>query len=153
VNSVPNMKKKTPAVQVFLRDTAGVEGLRNLIQHLDQEMKQLIDGNHPAWGALAWVKLVDANELVFECSQFVPGTTFDGDKAPIVNPLGRVLKGEIDHVELHAGNLRVSLSHVMETVRLFATRFEKSLAGAFTEKPKSVRDILVAVTIKANKAK
>jgi len=151
VGSVPYMKKNTPAVQSFVRATAQVPAMRNLIQHLDTEMKQLIEGDHSAWGSLCWAVVTDAKNCIIESWQFIPGTSFSGDKPHIVNPLGRLFKREIDHIELHAGEHRLSLSDVMEAIRFFGERLEDALVGHFDGKHTSISDVLMAVTFQGNK--
>lgn len=61
IQEAPKLRKRQPAVQLFLRNTTNVGGLRNYIQHLRREIHKLPSNCTPIWGVLGWVSPADPN--------------------------------------------------------------------------------------------
>ncbi|MDX6379852.1 MAG: hypothetical protein QOI57_876 [Rubrobacteraceae bacterium] len=63
LKQMPGSKNKSPGLQVFLRNTDMVEDLRNMVQHLNHEIDNLVDQNEPVFGTLSWFTVLDPTVL------------------------------------------------------------------------------------------
>lgn len=119
------VKQNTPELNLLYRQAEKVEALRNTVQHLNNEIDDLIRKNLPVWGTLSWVAIPNpANDLWYTCS-LAPGTVF-GRPISIINPVGREPKPPIDMIELHAAET-VNLSKVIEKVDAVMSSMEKQI--------------------------
>ncbi len=145
----PGMKKSTPTYQLFKRETASVEDLRNHVQHLDQEFSKAGDAPPPAWGELAWVGLVDHGPpLRLAGCAIVPGAHFDRI-TPMVNPCGKPFHGVIDHIQLAAFGMVADLSQLCRALETFAGKLDKGLSESFatSDLTPGGSDMLIALDI------
>lgn len=55
IRQVKGMSQRSPQVQLFMRETARVEGLRNFFQHLNSSIAGLTAKSYPIMGVLSWV--------------------------------------------------------------------------------------------------
>lgn len=152
LEATPHLKKNMPDLQLFFRKTSAVTKLRNIIQHLNTEMKSLIQGNHPAWGVLCWTNITDAENFISDSFTYVPGTMFDSKDIPTLNPLGRIFREKIDHVELHAGKYNISISNLAYATLELAKKLEEVLSKQISGDNASGGDFLFAMTIQGNKS-
>ena len=74
VQSAPRVPQKLPGIQIFLRATAHVEGLRNYVQHFRSGIADLPPSWSPLWGSLAWVPTHSPRS----CYTIFPGSLSDG---------------------------------------------------------------------------
>jgi len=146
IEASPYLKKKLPLVQSLLKQTQNVGLLRNIVQHLDTEMKTLIELNVPAWGELAWAQVTDGQKMEIISYTFIPGTIFPSRDHHIVNPLGQRFYGPIDLVTLHVGTYSICISDVMRAVLQFASRYNDGLKKGVDEKNVAGGDLMCAVT-------
>jgi len=61
---VRGLKKNSPELQVFLRNTENVETFRNIIQHIATEIPQLPENSRPTMGSYAWIHKSNPNQSV-----------------------------------------------------------------------------------------
>lgn len=55
VQQIPGLKKNSPEIQLFIRNTRSVEELRHYIQHLRHGIHALPEKSSPLWGVISWV--------------------------------------------------------------------------------------------------
>src|SRR5438445_13154295 len=84
--------------------------LRNVVQHLDTEMRTLIDLKIGAWGALSWATILNPENLLVRSCTLIPGHMFADRDYDIVNPAGLIFSSRVDHITLRAGNFALNLS-------------------------------------------
>jgi len=54
IQQIQGLPKKSPEIQVFLRQTAEIEDLRNHFQHFRSGIHKIPDTTYPLWGSLSW---------------------------------------------------------------------------------------------------
>jgi hypothetical protein len=59
VQGMPGLARKLPEIQIYLRKTDHVEGLRNYVQHFRSEISNIPLESNPLWGALSWTPTGD----------------------------------------------------------------------------------------------
>lgn len=77
LEQAPRLKKNTPELQIFLRNTSGVEDLRNFFQHFRTEIDSFTELGMPLWGTLSWA-YTNPNTGELENHTIAPGTYFEG---------------------------------------------------------------------------
>ena len=145
LDRMPGVKKKSPGFILFLKQTNGVEDLRNIIQHLDSEIDGLIATNSAVLGTLSWAIALDpTGERILSCV-LRPGTLLS-PTAPFPFPAGNV-QFPIDRITLSAGNKSVCLSDTMIHLAKFASSTERELQKQFKELSAATADVLLILEI------
>lgn len=143
---MPYLKQKASGLQVFYRATSNVEKLRNIVQHLDSEIDNLVLRNEPVWGTIQWLVLVDPARLLIRACTIVVGSLFDATH-PMQNPSGKGLRATVDHVILTAGSTSVNLSGVFFAVEKLVKNLERSLELKFGDLPRHGSDMVAMMDI------
>ena len=113
VNQTPGVKKKATEIQLFDKGTAPISELRNYVQHIDHETRNLVGQNTPVWGVLSWCAIMDEERKSALTCFIQAGSRFQSNAAFFVNPLGKKIKPPIDLITLTAYNVSVCLSDVV----------------------------------------
>ncbi len=125
------VKQNTPNINLLYRQAEKVEVLRNTVQHLNNEIDNLINKQLPVWGTLSWVARPNpTNDLWYTCS-LSPGTVF-ARQIPIVNPVGKEPSPPIDMIELSAiesVNLSILIEKVDTVISSMEKQIEKQIKG------------------------
>ena len=99
VEQTPGLKK-TPAVKSFLKATEAITALRNYYQHLETEAVDIATTGWPIWGALSWMKVLEAASegkgRLLSTRTVIPGR-LASVAIPMVNPLGKEIAKPVDH--------------------------------------------------------
>ncbi len=146
IETSPNLKKKGPGIQLFLRQTQGIAQLRNVVQHLNTEIRKLIELNVPAWGVLNWVELTDQEKMEIMSYTFIPGTLFSAS-SPVVNPAGKVFDSIIDHITLNVGEHSICLSDVFRSIKKLAVKFSEALENHIDPANVAGADVLLGLVM------
>jgi hypothetical protein len=77
LSQLPGLKKNLPELQVFLRQTSAIEGLRHFYQHFRTEIDTFTEVGMPLWGTLSWV-YTDPDSGENSNFTIIPGTFFEG---------------------------------------------------------------------------
>lgn len=142
----PGIKQNSPALHLFTRKTVDIETLRNAVQHLNQQIHQMVAENLPVWGALSWISMPDPEfKSVYSCT-LVAGTWFER-REPLVSPLGKTLSPPVDMITLEASGCSVCLSDVMRSVEALVRSLEVILSEQFKDQPYFGRDSLICAEI------
>lgn len=125
LSQMRGVKQNTPNLNLLYKQAEKVEALRNTVQHLNNEIDNLISKKLPVWGTLSWVARPNpTNDLWYTCS-LAPGTVF-ARQIPIINPVGKEPRLPIDMIELNAIE-SVNLSTVIEKVDTVISSMEKQI--------------------------
>ncbi len=135
LQGLPGMKANDAGRQIFLRATSDVEKLRHVVQHLRNEIKDLVPLGLPVWGSLAWFVVDDEKMFAGKSCVVVTGNMSVRGEHPAVNPAGQVIRGPVDHVTLTAGGVQISLSKVMQAIAQFTARFERQFRAWLDTQP------------------
>lgn len=127
LQAAPGFKKNAPGLQVLLRATENVEGLRNYVQHLGEESLKVAERGHPIWGSLSWVETRSADTRTVAARLLIPGRLAVSSGYPMVNPAGKSIRPPIDLISLTANELTVSLTDAADAVARFRRRLELAL--------------------------
>lgn len=141
LSQTPGLKQNLPFLVSFMKKTIEVENLRNAVQHLNQQIRKLVDLNLPVWGALSWTIMLDPEFKGVRCCTLIAGTLSDGEH-PLVNPLGKNFYPPVDHITLEASQYSVCLSNIMRDVQKLAHSLEETLIEQFRDLPHVGRDVL-----------
>jgi hypothetical protein len=134
---VPTLRglKQGPAVTSLLKSLGPTEPFRHVVQHLDQQIPQLLADRQPVWGSLSWAYMDGAEAKTIRVGLLMPGAARAPMELPVVNPLGRRIEIPIGLVTLSAAGETVCLSDIVSAVWRFAGRLERSVAAAFASLP------------------
>jgi hypothetical protein len=152
LKQMPGSKNKSPGLQVFLRNTDMVEDLRNMVQHLNHEIDNLVDQNEPVFGTLSWFTVLDptvldpANSLVASCS-LVPGTLFVKEDMARMDMSSGEVDLPVDLIVLSVSEYSVNLSDAMKRVAQLIASMEGELKEQFSRYSVAGADLLLAVHV------
>jgi hypothetical protein len=144
---MPGVKQNSPPLQVFRRQTAIFEDLRNGVQHLNNHIDLLVAQNLPTWGVLSWVAFLDPTAREFRVGAMMAGTVFVGASLPMVNPMGREVAPPIDLITLTAHGHQVNLSAAMTRVEQLVRRMESELRAQFKAPPQPPDELQVRLRL------
>ena len=143
---MPGSKKaKSPSYQLFARKTLPVRQFRNAIQHLRKELRQVSSPTWPVWGVLDWVTVIDAKKGLLRCCVMTAGRNITGEY-PVCNPLGKKIRGLVDHITLQYKEDRLPISDTVRAVASVITPLQESLATEFQGMSSTGSDLLMRVT-------
>ncbi|MGA2441259.1 MAG: hypothetical protein ABSH08_09875 [Tepidisphaeraceae bacterium] len=144
VAQLPGLKKKQPAVRLFLEKTAGAETLRNIVQHLRQEIPSMTTAGKPVLGSLHWVYFVKTEPSRIRSCTVIAGRLQTGSH-PILNPLGKPIAAPVDHITLRCKDSELSLTKCYEDCRRLLKNIERSIENSFGISASSGSDLFLAV--------
>ena len=139
---LPNFKQRAPSLQLFLRRTAGVEPLRNAVQHLNTEIDRLVANNLSVWGTLRWLVVLDANIGSFKGGTLISGTQF-GEMHSLPNLTGIEMHHVVDEVVLTASGSELHLSKTVRAITELASKLEGVLAPQWIDHSTAPSDLLL----------
>ena len=64
LKQIPGMKQNPPALKLFYKRTENVDNLRNLVQHLNNEIDNLAESELPVWGVLNWFHYTNPEQRI-----------------------------------------------------------------------------------------
>ncbi len=128
LRSFPGLKQ-TAVFQLFIRQTAAVESLRNIIQHLSGELHSIGEEQSAPLGTIAWLGPSPNEGSPPTAWILQPGSFYRGQVTfgPMMDLEARIPLGEICQVHLVTSGVRVDLSDVVERIRIMITSLEPSL--------------------------
>lgn len=123
VGQVRRLRKNTPDVQLFIRNTANVEKFRHLFQHLNTKIGNIRGEFNPIMGALSWVT---SNTTV----AYTIATGTSAENTNVHTLAFNVCSGRFtQNLVLSAGNEDIELDELHQRCRLFQTYFNTWLDG------------------------
>jgi hypothetical protein len=138
LNQMPGVKRNSPTLQIFQRNTTQIEAMRHGVQHLRGEIDTLVAQNKPVWGSLSWVKPVGEREV--DVGLLVAGTLSDYKGLPMVNPAGKSVSPPVDLITLTAYGHTVCLSEAMEYVERLVRKIEEQLHEKIQDLPAAAEE-------------
>lgn len=121
--------KQNAVFQVFIRGTASVETLRDVIQHLNNELRDIGEKQSSALGTITWLgpSVEDHSPptaWILQPGSFYPGQITHG---PMMDLEARVPPGEISQIHLVTSGVRVDLPDVIKRIRTMIASIEPSM--------------------------
>ena len=114
LSQAPRLKKSSPELQVFLRCTEAVEGLRHFYQHFRTGIDQFAVAGAPLWGSLSWVH-TDSISGENSCYVAMPGTFFQGVAVPSCT-IDTLQNKYIERIAFFAGSAKIDLAELSDRV-------------------------------------
>lgn len=155
VRQLPGFSKKKQNVEwrTFESSTAIVKDFRNKVQHLDQEIKEVVKLNQPVWGMLTWFAALDENpETIMHC-WLGAGTVFPMETPGFTIGEQEELEPPVDHIKLHAHGLTVSLTDALNAIERMFRDLERAFGEAFDKFPPGTptggSDIFISVEMRS----
>jgi len=145
--NMPGITKRAPGRVIFMKNTAKVKSLRNIIQHLNEkkEVENLIQTRSAALGTLTWTVASDTKPGNIYSCYLRPGT-LRTRTTPF--PIHTEKIGlPIDKIKLSIGSETVCLSDIMISLEKLASSIEKNLRGHFQDLPPANIDVLICLEI------
>lgn len=130
LKQLPGFKADASSLRMFLRQTEGIWGLRNLGQHLDGRIAGLVAKGLTVWGVLTWLMLVDAQTGRFKAAALVSGSQF-GSMHALPSAEGIEMHANIDHITLTVGGHEADLSMAIRAVAEYLPKLEEELVRIF----------------------
>jgi len=108
LDCAPGLDKSSPSYQLVVRKLLPVEPLRHFIEHYNKSLQQVYKDVKPVVGHLGYLKLLGDKKIgsVFA----IPGSIRKFKGLGIVNPVGKKMRDQIDHITLYLGNDSVDIS-------------------------------------------
>ena len=124
--------KRGKIMEEFLAETERVTYFRNHIQHIEEKMMDVAATGQPILGSCSWCESIE-NGKQFKVNLFVPGRLTKTSNIPLVNPLGRVFHGKLDHFSMTVGDETININEMSRAVEAFGQRFEAAKNAATTK--------------------
>lgn len=128
IRSFPGLKQNA-IFQLFIRQTATIESLRHIIQHLSGELRSIGEEQSAPLGTITWLGPSPNEESPPTAWILQPGSFYRGQVTfgPMVDLEARIPPGEIRQVHLVTSGVRVDLSDAVERIRIMIMSLEPSL--------------------------
>lgn len=141
--------KQNDVFKLFIRTTALVEDLRDIVQHLNAELRVIGNQKASALGTITWLAGPESEGLPPVAWMFEAGSTYDKQRTvgPVVDLLTTVAPGKIAHVSLRTSGVRVDLSEVVRRVRDMLLGLEQPLRDHSNGKELMGSDVLVEFSL------
>jgi hypothetical protein len=152
LQQMPGIKQNTPNMRVFRQQTDKVEDLRNGVQHLNQQIHNLVSANQTAWGSLSWFASSGPNSRTGTVGLLVAGTVFTIEGHPMVNPAGKQVHSLVDHVTLTAYEHSLDLSDAMRRIERLIGSMEDQFRNQFANHPTAASELLLRVDLQFDSA-
>ncbi len=127
LRSFPGLKQNA-VFQLFIRQTAAVESLRDVIQHLNGELRSIGEQQSSPLGTITWLGPSPNEKSPPTAWILQPGSFYRGQVTfgPMMDLEARIPLGEIRQVHLVTSGIRVDLSDAVERIRIMITSLEPS---------------------------
>ena len=148
LRSTPGIKHNE-VFELFMRRTAGVEPLRHIVQHLNNQIRKIAADGWSALGTLTWIgPSVDPNGPGRMCI-LQPGTFYPSEKTvgPMVDLAATAPPGQIADISLTTSGVRVNLSHVIQALRENFKSLEVPVGEIDSEKGHRGSDALIRIDL------
>ena len=109
VAQLPGLKQKQPTVRLFMDETLGVEALRNIVQHLRQELHSMTVAGMPVLGSLHWLYIAEKRPLRIRSCLMIAGRVQTG-RYQILDPAGKEFSEAVGYVTLRCKSSELSLA-------------------------------------------
>lgn len=128
LRSFPGLKQNA-VFQLFIRQTAAVESLRDLIQHLNRELRSIGEQQSAPLGTITWLGPSPNEESPPTAWILQPGSFYRGQVTfgPMMDLEAKIPLGEIGQIHLVTSGVRVDLSDTVERIRIMITSLEPSV--------------------------
>ena len=141
------IKQRSADVQLFLRRSAKIEDLRNGVQHLPTEIRDLRAANLTVWGVLHWFVLWEVEGRgKANAYALIAGSVDTATLGPVATD-DRAVQAPIDLITLDAHGSAVCLSDMWRALAEYVAGFEAILRPQFAGMPLAKRDLLATWTI------
>jgi hypothetical protein len=138
--------RRTPGMELFIRQLAPAEDLRNAVQHLRSEIPGATD--EITWGSIAWVHAPTPDARQVQSLVLIAGSPRETER-PAINPAGnQEVTVPVGAIELTGFGHSVSLTRIYLRLLEFAPAFEQALRAAFANRgPDTLgSDVVVSVS-------
>ena len=139
----PKFKKTLPPLQIYERATKSVVGIRNIVQHLGEEIDRT-STVWPMWGILSWVAIIDPKAGLCRSCSVIGGRIVSGEHQ-LVNPLEKGFAGIVDHVHLAVKTESIELSSAVRSVGPVVNLIERNLYKQLPDSTSTGSDAFVFV--------
>ncbi len=123
--------RKTPDLQGFLNSANEIPDFRNHIQRVEDQVWDNAPIGIPVWGSVSWFRLL--TEEKFSIQAYVPGRLAKCKGVPVVNPAGREIHGDVDHIELSVETQTINISELIRIIEFLAASFAQAIEEADKE--------------------
>lgn len=121
--------KQNEVFKLFIRQTAPVETLRDVVQHLNGELANIAAQQSSALGTITWLgpsphERAPPTAWILQPGSFYPGQATFGPMMDLEAYLG---PGEVRQIHLVTSDVRVNLSDVIDRIRTMIRSLEPSV--------------------------
>ena len=137
--------KQNAVFQVFIRATASVETLRDVIQHINSELHDIGEKKSSALGTLTWLGPSENEDSPPTAWILRPGSSYPGQitHGPMMDLEARIAPGEIAQIHLVTSGTRVDLPDVIKRVGSMIKSLEPSMKEQSAGKKLMGSDVLM----------
>ncbi len=127
IDSAPGLDKSTPSYQLIIRKLSPVGPLRHFIEHYNGSLQQIYKDIKPIVGHLGYLKLLEDQKIGSVFAILGSIRKFQG--LGMVNPAGKQMRNNIDHITLYLGNEFVDISDIYYQLGTFVVDLESYISN------------------------
>lgn len=127
----PGLKQNTVLETFTAQLRQSVKPFRDHFQHMEDKAAAVAETGFPILGSISWCRAISVQKL--EIGVFVPGRLAKCEGLPVVNPVGRKLHSDIDHVEISLGQDTLNVSELCRDISRFSSAFARAWKSATEE--------------------
>ena len=138
--------KHNEVYNLFMRSTENLEQLRDVVQHLNNELSQIGESRASALGTITWLGPSPATDAPPSCWTLQPGTSYPEQRTlgPLVDRLSYLPAGAVDQIVLRTSRVKVDLGEISRRVSSVIQSLEVPLREYAEGKPRLGSNRLVS---------
>lgn len=130
IGQLPGIKKNEPWFQLFFKKIRDVENPRNLIEHYDKQLRELILKVRPTLGYICWLGLGKEKEFYSKLASI--GIIRKYKNLEMINPAGKIMRFKIDHVTYFLGDAKLNISNFYYDLAKFTQNLERYVKNKYS---------------------
>lgn len=130
LEGTPDLKQKSPQLQLFYRQTKTLKNLRDSFQHLDEYLHKYVPYKIPAWGRLSWIYPVGQNR--YKACMIAPGD-IQPDWKLMPSHMGKKMRSSVDFITLTTSN-SICITHMIDALEALIPWLNAQLDNNFNRK-------------------
>jgi hypothetical protein len=148
--SALNPKTSVGEFEKYAHAMADVREMRNSAHHLAERVDRFVKKKKPAWGSIGWVTKIADQPGKLRSHVIAAGSMRPGVRVAVVNPLGRIMRGDVDFVTLYGPETTVGISATVDAVVDIIGYLDQVLDAQFEGKGNAAVDAYVSIDIEPN---
>ena len=148
--SALNPRTSVREFEKYANAMADVRELRNSAHHLAARVDRFVKKRKLAWGSIGWVTKIADQPGKLRSHAIAAGSMRPRVRVDVVNPLGRMMRGDVDFVRLYGAETTVDISATVDAVVEIIGYLDQVLGPQFEGKGSAIVDPYVSIDVEPN---